>query len=35
MCVVGLAVTQAALRLPSLWQQSAGDGPQSHTASDK
>lgn len=35
MCVVGSAVTQAALRLPSLWQQSVGDGPQSHTVSDK
>lgn len=35
MHVVGLAVTQAVLDLPSLWQQSAGDGPQTHTASDK
>lgn len=35
MRVVGPAVTQAALRLPSLWQQSVDDGPQSQTASDK
>ncbi len=35
MYVVGSAVTQAALRLFSLWQQSVDDGPQSHTASDK
>lgn len=30
-CVVAPRVTQAALHLPSLWQQSAGDGLQSHT----
>lgn len=35
MSVVGAAVTHTVPCLPSLWKQSAVDGPQCQTASDK